>query len=493
MFWILKTLILWNMKEAFYLISANGYMQKSIYIVLILIASILIINSQIGCAGETPPGQNGDDEASPPSQSNKVAKVDIAPIWEGAEILGTSPQDLNSQDFYLFWDRSKPMGGHIHPGEHADGQSSALERIHGSLFDAHYLTSDYREGQIMCKGITDAISSFACDSPLSRGFFNGGDSRLGKVVENVIEGLLNGNLMGAALITDLTATTGNVSGAHTLLPYFDTVWGYFNEGEIHAAILGIRPDYWGVYAPTCPPLVDSPLGCWFHEGRGEYFRLEAVVRRPIYILIMGRSLEEDNRDANSVNKFARQLQGLVAQRGFDTTNSEFLTLGALGAQTDLEWNPFEVERGPIGLNLERGYSCKANNTFSLKANFSESAIFIDEIPIEQLDSLNTVPQLQKDGNNGISLSLDCESVRHEIGKDNRRAEGEKICDDEGVVRPVFSTATAKLSYDGANWSAWSSVNHRADATTFLTEFIAGLRPSNYIATISPFPPLDCLP
>ena len=466
-------------------------MQKSISIVLILAVSVLIVYSQVGCNGEKGEHQRGGEIVASEPQI-KTAEVSIEPIWEGIKGMQIADQRFDSQDFHLFWDRSIPMGGYIHRTER-DSQFT-LQRIHEVFFDAHYLTDDYRGGEITCKGVSDIILTFDCDSRLSREFFNGGDSRLGKVIEDVTESLLNGNLKSAALVTDLTATTGNVSGAHTLLPYFDPLRTYFNEGMIHAAVLGIRMDYWGVHAGACRTVRGS-LGCWYHEGEKIYKRLRQVVKRPIYVLIMGVNLDQDTSDDNSVSKIAHELQRLVVESGGDV-KSEVITLGALGHQTDLDWNSLDGYRGtpPIELDIERGYSCNDRKIFDLNAKFSEGAISIDENSIEKFDSLNTFTRLRKDGENGISLRLDCESVSDQIRQDRQRDEGDKICNDRGMVKSIFSLVTAKISYEGSSftdWSAWSSVSHRADATLFLSNFIQGLRPSYYLASISPFPPLDC--
>jgi len=386
-----------------------------------------------------PPYRGNDDQMREPS---KIVQIDIEPIWEDADSLSAYNQNHNSRDFYVFWDQSIPMGGYIHRTSQNDQLN--LQRIHESLLNANILSND-EPGMVECRGITDVILPFDCDNRLlSRNFFNGIDSRLDKGVEDVIDALTNGYISHAAFITDLIATAevGNqtVSGAHTLRQYFAPIKGLFNKGKFHVSLLGIHIDYWGVQSGACRN-VSGPLGCWYHESDRRYKPMDNVVQRPIYILILGRSSDGDTRKDNSVNKFTQNLHELISDHdGFDT-QFELITTGALGTHTDLEWNPHDDQksaRGPVILDPERGYSCNDRKTHTLKVNFINDAIVIDEIISENFDVFEPITEIQKEEQNGITLNLDCKSVVDKIRQDHGQRESEKICSDKATVKPSLT-------------------------------------------------------
>ena len=455
---------------------------------LTLITLTLVI--VIGCNDPSEePSQNETDTAP-----TKVVQVDLQPVWDAA----TSPttHDIDSESFYLFWDRSIPIGGYIHQTNQDDRFN--LQRIHESLLNAHLLSNN-KHGEVQCRAITDLISPFDCDTRLlSRNFFDGTDSRLDKAVDSVIEALTSGSLSLATLITDLvvTAESGNqtVIGAHLLRQYFNqpAIRGAFNEGKLHVAILGIKTNYWGVQAGVCRNLQGS-LGCWYDEGDRRYKRLNDVAQRPIYVLILGRNTS--GTDDNLVNKFTQKIHELLSDHGFDAIQYELITTGALRTPADFEWNPIDVGRGrpPVDLDPQRGYSCNEDKPHMLKANFIDSGVSIDEIVAQNFGRDHPEISIQKYENHEMSIRLDCKSVRDEIDKDRSRQNTEKICTQEETVNPSLTSVQVKLRYDqpSDDWSAWSSRDQRVDATPFLTEFIESIRPSYYLATISPFPPLDC--
>jgi len=298
------------------------------------------------------------------------------------------------------------------------------------------------------------------------------------------------------------ATTEYGTGATALLRYFEDeeLKAYFTDGQIYMGIVGIAPDYWGIKKGGCLTTT-GPLGCWFHEGIQQWLPLNEVIKRPIYVLVLGRRLKGEDKYTNSVNTIIEQLYGDLNDLGYEV-KFERMTLGALGLKTNLTWqNPISEDqrRPPISLNSESGFSCYNRDVHTVSSKFENHGIIIDEISADITDNLETFNQVRKDGDSGIKLDLDCEEVLNVVRKERRCKDGDpdRPCNcttDDAIFKPHLSMITARLSYEAENtmnWDEWSSIQHSDSLTLYLTDFIDGLQPSYYDAMISPVPPLDC--
>jgi len=455
--------------------------------IVVLFIIFAIITSQYSS------GQSGNATSS-------VSEVHLKSVWENDFPDLIAP--LESQGFYVLWDVSVPMGGYIH--ESNASLSVALSKIQ-ELLKNGLLNSDYRRSTLQCMTIKDTISLMEkCDNNQlrDRSFFLGARSDLGLGVEFVIDSLKAGKIMGAALITDLMATTEYGTGATALLRYFEDeeLKAYFTDGQIYMGIVGIAPDYWGIKKGGCLTTT-GPLGCWFHEGIQQWLPLNEVIKRPIYVLVLGRRLKGEDKYTNSVNTIIEQLYGDLNDLGYEV-KFERMTLGALGLKTNLTWqNPISEDqrRPPISLNSESGFSCYNRDVHTVSSKFENHGIIIDEISADITDNLETFNQVRKDGDSGIKLDLDCEEVLNVVRKERRCKDGDpdRPCNcttDDAIFKPHLSMITARLSYEAENtmnWDEWSSIQHSDSLTLYLTDFIDGLKPSYYDAMISPVPPLDC--
>ncbi len=433
--------------------------------------------------------------STPSLPQSLVSEVNIQPVWhEEVDSPNLIPQ--NSTDFYLFWDRSIPMGGYLHP-THPDSQF-ILSKVQ-ELIKNERLESDYgSDPNLKCMGITNLITSIDCDDNIlrTRGFFNGGESQINKGIELVLSGLMSGDIKGAALITDLMTTTDYGLGATGLLPYFrdPLLANYFNHGKIHFGILRVRLNYWGVHSGSCQ--ADSgPVGCWFHEGQQRYVMLDDAVQRPIYVLIFGRSLGIDDRKTNSINTIAMGLKESLNSLGFDA-EYEPITLGGLGLKANFLWNSSGEGYQPVVLDPNKGYSCLEGGSHIISGEFEDSLIQIQEFPLDIFDGLGAFSQLMKVGGNGIQLRIDCEFLRRKIRDEGAvsSSDSSKVCNNDGVVRQDLSEVSARILHDPQSlsvWDMWSSLEHSPDLTLYLKGFIEGLQPGHHVATISPVPPINC--
>ncbi|MCY4674005.1 MAG: hypothetical protein OXD43_09635 [Bacteroidetes bacterium] len=449
---------------------------------------------------------------NPPKDSVEIrVKAKVAPVWEDAGSTGFFfNSDSLPESFQLFWDRSVPMGGYVH--ETNPDSQDALLNIHDLLKSA-WFGAGYG-GTLQCFGITSSVDPIQCNERLLRKFFNGNSSRLDEGIEDLVTGLQNGSMMGAALISDLMATTEHGIGPTGLLPYLAPLNEHFNNGTIHMALLGVRIEYWGVRSGACDAQSGS-LGCWFDECQQRYRPLEKFVKSPLYVLVLGRSSERDAGKDNLVSEILGGLLEGLRESGIsqERIKYEFMTLVPLtvegdsdldwGTEVDFVWHDLEESSPRLAeLTPERGYSCRYNSkTPQLTGKFVDRRITISEIPADSrpIDSIgisSTITRLQKSDKSQVNLELNCRSVYRIIHEDEQREEADttKTCDDDGIIIAEKSKVTAELSYNVSevvDWSAWSSTRCGIESTFHLGQFTDALRPDKYIATIAPFPPLDC--
>ncbi len=413
----------------------------------------------------------------PPSSPSLKVRADIKPKWDDSGSETPAPDSI-THEFHLLWDQSIPMGGYIHRID-PDSQAT-LKLIHEILKNAR-LTTDFGGGEssLKCLGIADSIVSVDCNRSMAHDFFSGSNSRLDQGIEYILGGLRNGTFKGAALVSDLIATTVYGTGAVALLPYLNnpSMKAYYNSGEIDIALLGIHIDYWGVHRGPCRTTPDS-VGCWFNESQKRYQPLEKVERMPLYILIIGRRSEGKTREDNSVHKMATEFFKQITSQGIEIKH-ETVTQGPLGNQTEFEWDRYATTGyEKVGLT-DRGYYCKDNETHSLVGRFTDSLLSV--IEIEMHDSLETVAaSTDVENAQQVNFELNCKALRQKLLEDQSG-----LCNDppyqlEGIVE-----------YQGqGDWVGWSSVSPRSNRTPGLEQFLNGIRPSRYEVIIKPAPPLE---
>jgi len=437
-------------------------MRPSVAIILIGLASIIW-----GC----------DSEETPPFG----VQVDIKPHWNNSGQEAIDPDSI-SHEFHILWDQSVPMGGYVHRSN-PDSQST-LRLINQLLINVRAETNfKGGRGSLKCHGITDTITSIDCDSEMLRDFFNGNESRLDHAIEYVTEGLLNGTFQGAALVSDLIATTDDIIGAAALLPILNnsTIKAYYNSGKIDIAILGIKVDYWGVHIGACQTSSD-PLGCEFNDFEDRYQKLNNVVKRPIYILIMGWRSPKETFVNNAVDKMGSLLYEDLRSEGIEVKH-ETITQGQLESQENFNWYPSYKEGSgyqTVGLSNE-GYYCKDSEEHSVTGGFSDSLISIIEIELRGFENLLRAT-MDEINTTQVNIEIDCKSLREKIQENQS-----EFCDS------ASNKLIGKVEYSEEDkWADWSSVSHKSDQTPGLKPLINGIRPSHYEVLIEPAPPLrDC--
>ncbi len=405
-------------------------------------------------------------------------QAEIKPQWGASEIEIIAPDSI-THEFQILWDQSIPMGGYVHRTD-PDSQST-LNLINHSLKSARLKTAyGGRESSLSCLGVTYSITSVNCDSGMLRDFFYGNESRLDQGIEYVIEGLKSGKFKGAALVSDLIATTRDVTGPLALLPYLSNsvMNAHYNSGKIDMAIIGIRMDYWGVQKGPCQ-MIQGPLGCEFNDFEDRYQLLNTRVKRPFYVLIMGWRLEGQTSENNSVNNmiswFAKDLEAMGLEIEYEN-----LTQGQLESRNSFFWYPAREDNTTTGYEIvglnEDGYYCKDNDAHSLVGGFSDSLISIMNIELSGFENLFRA-SMSEINSAQVNLEVNCKTL-------NQEKKSQELCDNP-------SKLMGRIEYQGqSDWADWSSILHESNLTPGIDPFINGLRPSHYQAVIDPAPPLD---
>ena len=399
-----------------------------------------------------------------PEEDYWTEEVTFKPDWD-VNLPTPVESDSVPHVFHLLWDQSIPIGGHVHRSD-PDSQG-ALQDIHRLLKNAR-LTSDYGGGEasLKCLGITNSVQAIDCDTPLSRSFFAGGDSRLDQGVKYIVDGLTSGMFRGAALITDLITTTSYGNGATALVPALrdPTLRAYYKAGKIDAALIGVRMNYWGVHSGTCGTL-SGPLGCWFHEERG-YERLENVVKRPIYILIMGWRLREGGRKNNSIDDIATTLAESITD--LEVKHETF----SLDSTSKFKWSEDKDKYQPVKID-NNSYYCMADEITSLSGEFSDSTVI--PISVDTIDDRGII-ELSKGNSAKITLKLDCGDLLKKIREND--------CTDLRSKPPKGRVKIENKEVD--YWDDWSSLKHSSNLTLGLAGLIErGLYPDYYRTIIEP--------
>ncbi len=457
-------------------------MKKTLFI--ILIALVVGVGLPVACTSDRSENDLGS-AGGPIGQQGLRQDVDVTPVWDDAAADVVQIADSLPRVFRLLWDRSIPMGGYIDP--HPD--SISLPHNIQEFLKSVRLASDFGHADISleCSGISDQIVAYDCATKFGREFFDGGNSRMDLAISQVTSDILDGTVVGAALITDLMATTEFAVGATSLLPYLRdaSLRAHFNNGSIHVALVGIKAAYWGIRGTGCRTEPPGSPGCWFNEGTESYQPLDSLIQRPLYVLLVGRSIKAPDRRVNPVVKMAQALQEAIAKIDLHAeTLLDLFTHGTIASTDRFFWLPMKQEGfQPVDL-LGNGYDCKQDGTFDLSGTFADSSIVVMDTRVDSRDSLYAgASEVRSVARDSVKFSLYCEHVR---------SNEDKICSkaDDGRATNV----TVRLRHQAADQSrldSWSSVEHDPASTLYLDDFLDGLRPSYYEAAITPFPPIAC--
>ena len=136
--------------------------------------------------------------------------------------------------------------------------------------------------------------------------FTGTETRLDKSIAQILKRLENGEVVAAALITDLNATeelTGAMGAAKALSDWMGSP--RVRAGEFHLGLLAVRAQYWGRTSRNCRG--SGEIGCWYSEQARRYKPMNKLAKVPVYVLILAKGQETVQEVGNSLHQAAPGL------------------------------------------------------------------------------------------------------------------------------------------------------------------------------------------
>jgi hypothetical protein len=239
---------------------------------------------------------------------NMSVEWTIASIWEAPRPLSPQqPQEGNPHGLEIFLDVSIPVGGFLPPPT-TEREFSGFRGMVNQIPDHMVSVAGQTDSPVRWFGISEAVRALADKpDPLKQDLFNGRETRLDLALRQILLELDKGDVDMAALVSDLIATDELIGAMGAAKALSD--WGQSSRvrsGEFGVGILGARASYWGVHQEKCGTSRD--IGCWFSEQAQEYRPLTGLAKRPFYILILGRGLDNVDRVGKALLEGARDLK-----------------------------------------------------------------------------------------------------------------------------------------------------------------------------------------
>ena len=446
----------------------------------ILVALLVTLASfSGGCPGPRPP-KGAVLRYFPANDSDATLQATVVPQWTDASPSEKPTISIDRQQIDILLDLSIPMGGYMHTDLDT---VSLLPDIFRNL--SNLLKADYGVGGalIACKGVSNTTTQFDCLSVMRRAMFSGSKSHIDVAISDAIHRLNAGEIEAAALVSDLFVTADDVYGPVALLSLIrdPALLSGYNSGEIHLSLLGVRLNYWGVHARNCD--ATNSLGCWYHEGERRYKQLTARVKRPLYILTIGRSRE----DENNVREVVSALKAAILTMDANIeVRVDHLTQGSGGLPADIDWDDIDWANDNDRYSVlyyedTDSYSCDGDVDIPLDGWFADNSWqpISSGLAVDQGQSSITwltASVAESANRNRLAVGINCAAVR-------------SVC--EARQEPPQGVLSFRMIRETDDWHAWSSVQERPDRTLHLTEFISSLRPDHYEAAVSPFVKMNC--
>ena len=217
------------------------------------------------------------------------------------------------QALAVYLDVSEPMGGFLPPSSQPSAASAFRSVVLNVVPEQLARVSGSSGSPLEWSFVATNPEAVERPRTLTRGVFNGGESRLNEAATEILRGFDEGRLEAAVLITDLVATDELTGAMGVALPLSDRMSsGSVRKGEFHLGLLGIQAPYWGAESKYCAP-VARDLGCWFSEQAQRYKPLTQRATVPFYVLIMGRNFETVQEIGEGIRTGAAKLEGLKPQ------------------------------------------------------------------------------------------------------------------------------------------------------------------------------------
>lgn len=375
----------------------------------------------------------------------------------------------------LYLDTSQPMGGFLGSGEQGNLFRSWFKRTQVELFQAY-------EGNLAWYRVDQGAAPLGA-GPLgaeprleSEQEFQGGSSNLNCAVEQIREGLVGGTLDGAALVTDLVPTrqiNGAVALIESLRPLLEDP--RMRSGALDLGLFSVRIPYRGVSAGgSCRRPGAGEPGCWFSEDDQTWRPLTTMARRPLHVLVIGRSGRSPQaaQAESRVHQVGMGLREFAESLGSTEYHWELLSSGLRAHPAELECRA-EEEQHALWIDESSAFRCQQEAKVPVTCTVSYAASGIPGLPeslrIDRWQAswqdlyLRAIPG--SEDRPGLGLEIDCAAIR------GRPPEGDL------TLRLGLS---GRWSSDLASWSTHSdSAESDLDKTLELVSFLEGVRPGAF--------------
>ena len=363
------------------------------------VVMMTLIGSASGC-GDPPPRAPDDFELD----------AEFEPEWATPPTAGPEPDSIGDsagKAIVIYVDLSTPMAGFLPMDASARPGGAAVTNHFRAVSQwvPDHLTRVYPEATLSWRGVGGGIRNLGEYPRFERDLFDATATRLDLAIREALSDLRAGRSEAAAVITDLLGTgelTGALAVSRYLVPWLESE--AVRSGEQHLGLLGVKANYWGGTAPSCP--TQDGLGCWFSERGGGWRRLDDVLQTPFYVLLIGRNPESVTTIIESIQRDASALE-IEAVSELLTEKTRRRTVG----MTCKLHTPDGQQQ--YALRREEGgqYSCVRNDQVLMSCVFddglaTESVTGESGGPLPEGFEAEIVPESGK-----FEIDVDCGSLR----------------------------------------------------------------------------------
>lgn len=392
----------------------------------------------------------------------------VTPIWKdqlpSANRTHRKQEKPRSLDIYL--DVSIPMGGFLtpHRSEEFSGFRGLVNQIPDHLVNVAGETTTPVRWFLVASGMTPLLGK---PELLTQDLFVGTETRLDQAFQQIADGLDRGDTEMAVVITDLIDTeelVGAMGAAKALSDWSHS--GRVRTGEFGLGLLGVRTNYWGVHSQKCGTN-DEGIGCWFSEQAQQYSHMTQVVKKPFYVLVLGRDLDHVDQLGRALLAGAQKLKLESHWELLSGDSRERIQSGECRASKADEQGQ---DQYALLLNEDGSFECRRAEAVELDCPTPDGA---------RPDSLKAQASWESVGaqiqNSRLMLSVDCERLRSEPPKTD-------------LIVTLEGDPTGRWSPVWKNWSAATDEREEDIGRTLrLEEFVekVWLRPDRILMTSQP--------
>ncbi len=414
--------------------------------------------------------------SGPGSRYERLRSLELqATVRPAGEVGEELPADTrlsgDGRNLRLYLDVSESMAGYL-PATEREGEAGFRTVVH--LVPDHLLRLYGPIESVDWVAVDDELQLLADEPRFRTSEFRGGETYLDLAVAEGIRKLRSGEVEAVAVITDLVATR-EVSGA---LGLYNAIREWLRSpevrgGQLDLGLLAVRVPFRGVANGKCQAA--DGLGCWYSERGRAWRSLAAPVKRPFYILILGRSgLEEaaDKPEASLVHRAGMAL--LEDVLGFEA-RWEMLTRVARPFPVVVHCKVGDIagkEQYALLRDPEARYRCQQDQRVLFACDLVQSSGESGAPPVKLKPTAARVSwpeglaEVRLDGGR-IRMEVDCRELRRQRPEEALR----------------FTALQAEAVEPSAGWAEWSvesdEFEEQLDRTLQLRHFVAGTRPDSF--------------